>query len=541
MPINLFKSRKSTPKGNTIKKADLVDGCQARRNFYDVNNQHIADISTVSNWMKESTVVNSEDSSREGRAVLKGPKGPLQVELVNGDTAKSKTHSQEAIREESDSVSSTQSAVNGQTQKVPHREMLDLLIGQRDPSSQYFTQRYIRVPASTMPSTITDNNSLLAFPELDPQAMELYQIWFHTGEIPARYQRAYCPASTTDTRYSWQTYWPLINAHILGCALKTPEFSDQVIDLLQEKLSIAGSPDVDTIDHLFSASNISNPETLKNFIVDRCINAGIDGLAGIDMPSLPLTFVYLMLERSLCRLSSTSLNLSTSECEYHTHKSPETCYKQSMLPKDLRRKQGLELDRENSCKDAQEVVMNAKVNGIKTVDWEERRAEANRALWEQTGRRHFGFRRQDGLHFGLIAARDGERLPDVARTSLYTHKILDTAQTYSAVENGVVNEALPYKTPSLPSIPELPVGAVHVKSSAESLSEYKATAPVPENDDRPIILGGCNSLALSSTSTRSKLDADLREHLEMDLELERKLECPGAFPVSRNGSERSSL
>jgi hypothetical protein len=346
MRINIFKSKKAMSKGNTSKKADPVDGCQARRDFYDENDQNIVDISTMSDWIKKSAVVSSDDADHEGRAVLKEPKEPTQVKIVNGDAAGSETHSQEATTEDSGSANSTGAHENNQAHQKPRREMLDLMIGQRDPSSQYFTQRYIRVPASTMPSSSTppttlsessDNSSLQVYPDLDAHAMELYQIWFHTGEIPTRIQRPCCSSPEVDPKYLWQAHWPLINAHILGSALNAHEFSDQVMDLLQEKLSAAGRPGLDTISHLFSANNSSNSETLKCFVVDQCINAGTECLAGIDLPSLPPAFVHLMLERALHRLCSATSFHRTPECEYHTHThtkhrkhaTSKTCHKKS--------------------------------------------------------------------------------------------------------------------------------------------------------------------------------------------------------------------
>jgi hypothetical protein len=544
MRINIFKSKKATSKGNTIKKADPVDGRQARRDFYDQNDQNIVDISTVSDWVKESVVVSSDDADHEGRAVLKEPKEPTQVKIVNGDAAGSETHSQEAIAEDSGSTNSTGADENDQAHQKPQREMLDLVIGQRDPSSRYFSQRYIRVPASTMsslsippttPSESSDNNSLQVFPDLDPHAMELYRIWFHTGEIPTRIQRACCSSPEIEPQYLWQAHWPLINAHILGSALNAHEFSDQVMDLLQEKLSTAGRPDLDTISHLFSANNSSI--SLKCFVVDQCINAGTECLAGIDVPSLPPAFVHLMLERALHRLCSATSFYRTPECEYHTHKTPETCYKQNMSSKELRKTLRLQLDREKSLKDAEDVVTNAKVNGIKTVDWEERRAEANKALWEQTGRRHCSFRRLDGRQSGTTAASDGDGLPDVGQTGSNVTSLLGTMQTNGAVD-GITIRTSNRSPPSPPLFLEPPTD---VADSAESVPEYKTTAATLENGIRPTILANGTSSLSSACSIKPKPEPDLQEHLRMFLELERKLECPGAFPVSRRGSERSPL
>jgi hypothetical protein len=205
--------------------------------------------------------------------------------------------------------------------------------------------------------------------------------------------------------------------------------------------------------------------------------------------------------------------------------------------KELRKTQRLQLDREKSLKDAEDVVINAKVNGIKTVDWEERRAEVSRALWEQTGRRHCSFRRLDGRQSGTTATSDGDGLPDVGQTSLIADGLLGTMQTNGAFD-GITIRMSNRSPPSPPLFLEPPTD---VADNVESLPEYKPTAATLENGIRPTILANGTSPISSSCSTKSKPEPNLQEHLKMFLELERKLECPGAFPGSRRGSEKGLL
>lgn len=57
---------------------------------------------------------------------------------------------------------------------------------------------------------------------------------------------------------------------------------------------------------------------------------------------------------------------------------------------------------------------------------------------------------------------------------------------------------------------------------------------------KPVIIDGNSSPVPNAHSTKSISDVELRQNLEMALEFERQNRCPGAFPVSRNGSTRSA-
>jgi hypothetical protein len=73
------------------------------------------------------------------------------------------------------------------------------------------------------------------------------------------------------------------------------------------------------------------------------------------------------------------------------------------------------------AKDSEVVVKHAETKGVRTLDWQERRAEANRALMEQREWRRVGFRRLDErlptetetMHSaGLTALKDNRKEPE---------------------------------------------------------------------------------------------------------------------------------
>jgi hypothetical protein len=224
MRTNLFRSRKSpTSKGKTIKKSEPGDGHRSRRDLQnedDPRNSEIVDISTVSNWVKESVIEMADDAGRRARAVLKDSKRPCRPTLVNGIGARSDVATEDTVSENSE---------------LPRRQMVDLLVGHQHKSSPYFCVPEFTVPNSSTRVSANSSSSLVLLPELDPHAFELYQIWLHTGTVPFRCHGACCSSPTSDSRYIWQACWPLINARILGYAIPAPEFSDQVMDLLQGK------------------------------------------------------------------------------------------------------------------------------------------------------------------------------------------------------------------------------------------------------------------------------------------------------------------
>jgi hypothetical protein len=146
------------------------------------------------------------------------------------------------------------------------------------------------------------------------------------------------------------------------------DFADKVMDVLREHSSHKVCADVDTINHIFSKDDNQILDVIKRFVVDQCIDARVEGDTGLDLPSLPPVFAHLMIERALRRLSATTPASTEPGCEYHLHETPEQCYKKNIRPSEVWRQEWLKLNRETVRKEAEEVVKNAKMNDIKTVD-----------------------------------------------------------------------------------------------------------------------------------------------------------------------------
>jgi hypothetical protein len=554
MRTNLFRSKKSlTWKGKTIKKPEPVDGRRSRRalqNECDTRDSEIVDISTVSDWVKESAIEKADDAGRRARAVLKDSKRPCRATLVNGIGARSDVATEDTVSEGSE---------------LPRRQMVDLLVGHQHKSSPYFTQKYFCVPEFTVPNSSTrvsanSSSSLELLPELDPHAVELYQIWLHTGAVPFRCQGACCSSPTSDSGYIWQACWPLINTHILGCAIDASEFSDQVMNLLQEKTRNAPQVDTNTINHVFSEneSKIGIPDVLRRFTVDRYIDAGIEsGFDDLDIPGLPPKFVHTMLDAVLRRLSPADPAGLPSSCEYHIHEVSRTCYKLSVQPTIMRREQKLEPARENSRKDSEEVLKNADTNGFQTVDWEQRRVEAMRALMEQRGCRRIGFHRlseprpiETGavISTGEAAVEKHHELPDTskegqAEASTSAGNVLGTALTNSPIDD-VLSKARSREPPPPPAFTELPRSESSNTNHSDKSPEYVTNTTTLNSDtatSMSMVSDGSTPRTSDPRSSLSAPDSDLRQDMELTLKLEKNLSCPGAFPVSRDGSLKSVI
>jgi hypothetical protein len=317
---------------------------------------------------------------------------PRHATLVNGTTPLQSLHGEQSA----DSLPSTAAPVKSKEDvKSPSRQVTNVVIGQQDPSSRYFTRKYVQIavskrPNASVPFETTKGELFCLLPELDPQAFELYQTWLHTGVIALRRQGFDYAVPRTEITPAWKDCWPLFNAHILGCTINDADSPDRVIDVLQEKLgNNAHQVDVDTINHLFSAEVEGIPQVLKDFVVCCCIEAGIESdFADLHIPSLRPTFFRLVLKSALQRLSREH---RPQECEFHIHETPEACYKKRISPNDIEWEKRLNSGRQNSCKDFEQVMENRRNNGIKAEDWEDRRAEAHGALRLRTGRRRFGF------------------------------------------------------------------------------------------------------------------------------------------------------
>lgn len=227
----------------------------------------------------------------------------------------------------------------------------------------------------------------------------------------------------------------------------------------------------------------------------------------------------------------------TPGCEYHTHKPAEACYKNMILPKESIKEERLASQCSRSRKDAEEVLAYAKANGVKIIDWEDQRAEANRKLLEQTGRRHIGFGRlmRSGPEVTQACNGAGESVRQGhephPRPLASTRDLFGTAQTSGAVDD-VLGE-LPSYSPST---------AAHVAllAAAACTTPAENILPADETDNELVSEPESGAQSANNLNSASIPDSDLRGHLEMTLGYERQLGCPGAFPLSRNGSKNEA-
>lgn len=387
MPFHIFKSKQSkASKSNTLKKAEhSKNHSPVQQDARPDDGDQIVDITNVGAWVEENAAKNG---SSRGDAVLKG-KSPHRATLVSElDATHTSVNSQEANREQCDKEETLENDTTDTADDEPQLPMSELILGRQDPSSSYFTQRHIIIPTAAIPSAdrakmSIEDISISTLPDLDPYAFEIYQIWLYSGTISSRCQLPFGSDTQKNHSQMWSICWPLLNAHILGCKIDAPNFADQVMDLLEKQLSGSSTRDIDIIKHLFTKGD-EMPRALKAFVADKYIDGRIGGLSDVDINTLPPAFLRLTLQRALIRLSDTAPTSSASSCKYHTHATPESCYKQNIPPHELRRQQRLHLDRQKSSNDAQEVMRNFQENDIKTVDWEERKAKALRATTLQT-------------------------------------------------------------------------------------------------------------------------------------------------------------
>ncbi|KAF2786572.1 hypothetical protein K505DRAFT_343693 [Melanomma pulvis-pyrius CBS 109.77] len=218
----------------------------------------------------------------------------------------------------------------------PQGPYLRLLIGSQDPSSRYKTQQVFQIrpylvknsqvlsqiPSHEIPPGSSSSSSspppATPLPNLDPQAFDLYLRYQPLG--PHSHLRA-----LPELKASWRECWPLINAHILGTAIQDAGFADLMLDVVAEKLHAKRCADHETIRHVFSARGIS-PE-LKALLVDRCLEADAEGIAGARFELLPRAFVDMALQTALGRLRGEDAR-EEGACRYHSHgERGEECYK----------------------------------------------------------------------------------------------------------------------------------------------------------------------------------------------------------------------
>lgn len=176
-----------------------------------------------------------------------------------------------------------------------------------------------------------------------------------------------------------------MNAHILGCIIEEPAFADRVMDALADNLPLGLAPDLKTVEHLFDDRRKGIPDVLKLFVADRFITAQQRSHTMLDDSIYTESFEKAALQSSLRHLAHSQHTVARRRCRYHIHRENEACYKTGLTAVNTLRAQRLAVARENAARDAEFVTANALQNGVKSVDWELRRASAKQGLRIDTG------------------------------------------------------------------------------------------------------------------------------------------------------------
>ncbi|KAF1938371.1 hypothetical protein EJ02DRAFT_410564 [Clathrospora elynae] len=417
-------------------------------------------------------------------------------------------------------VDSSKAALTPNSTNPP---LLNVVFGHQDPVSLYFTRRYIQIPdCGYLGNSTSNDGQLFGNESADPFAFRLYNIWKQTGKLPQRDGEINFAMLEPNPKHTWQACWPLMNAVIFGHMNRFFDFADTVMDMLQVKVAKGVCADADTISQLFGQEEGGDiPDSLKQFVADRCVDAGIEAFEEMDLSSEPTSFIRLVLETALRRLSTAGKPPHISCCEYHSHATRYNCYENKIARTEDRRMERHEHLREKSRKDFEQVALDYRQNGIKAVDWEERRAEVHQALHKQTGRSWM--------------------TPEVDKEATKSSTgILGTTQTNGSVDR-VKIEPPTLAPPPPPVSVELRGSTAEDIPQNEIMPAYNEVPVVLVNSATPTITtsNGSNSPHSSVRSTQLAPVPELRVALEMSSKSKNRATCPGAFPESRPGSMRS--
>jgi len=344
----------------------------------------------------------------------------------------------------------------------------------------------------------------------------------------------------------------LINAAIHGYVIDDVEFVDRVMDLLEEKIVKGVRPDIDTISHTFGVKRHNMPKALGRFLVDRWLDSAAQGFDNVDPSDLPQPFVCSALEIAMRRLSSDKRSPPLLNCQYHTHATPEQCYKQRIAPEEAKRQQRYKYRREKASREAEQVAADSIDCGIVVVDWEGRRLEQHRRLRDEsdaslpafddrigTSREVQEAEHSDGLDAqGDIDAKN--RL--IAKSS--SSPMFGTAQAAGPVDE--VKFALPTRgPPPMPPSPNARVGrddsAVEGNQAYERLvMDQKTQFSLFDGAMQAMkIEGNSGSIALGAPAMRGS-DANARTVSGESPRRRERRTCPGSFPESRSGSSNKA-
>jgi hypothetical protein len=399
--------------------------------------------------------------------------------------------------------------------------------------------------------------------DIDPEATELYRIWEHTGIIPTRYRDINFDRKDINPEHTWVACWPLINAAIHGFMIQDVEFVDRVMDLLEERIAKGTRPDVDTISHIFGENRHHMPKALQRFLVDRWIHNSSEGFESVDPLDLPEAFVHFALDRAMRRLSHGTQASLLSDCQYHSHSKSERCYKDWILPTVAERQQRYKYRREKASREAEQVARDSIEYGIAAVDWEQRRAEAHRALREQVddhsraanSRPRTPGQQLEGKRVQRHELSDDAQIPERETGSerqlgfrSAASSMFGTAQAEGPVDE--VKFAPPAREPPPPPPPSRPSERIEHYDGiierdpcfGEALGDQKV-AVSSYGGAIPGVMGE-ESLEPTLQDTPSlppALDACARTASQENSRQEKRTSCPGAFPESRSGSRKSMV
>ncbi|KAI4706415.1 hypothetical protein J4E89_008830 [Alternaria sp. Ai002NY15] len=456
----------------------------------------------------------------------------------------------EPVKEESSNIQQLQFAPPRPDTAVdaPRQSMISVLYGRQNPDSWYLTRRLARLSAVNV-DTEFDSTTPLRRRNIDADAAELHQLWRRTGVIPTRYRDVNFDPDGISPQHTWIACWPLINAAIHGYVVDDIEFVDRVMDLLEEKIVKGVRPDIDTISHIFGEKRHNMPKALGRFLVDRWLDSAAQRFGDVDPSDLPQPFLCSALETALRRLSSDKRSSPVLNCQYHTHATPEECYKQRIAPEDAKRQQRYKYRREKASREAEQVAADSIECGIMVVDWEGRRLEQHRRLRDERDASLPAFDDRIGTSREVQEAKHSDGLDlqgDIDARNRLNAKSSSSSMFGTAQPEGPVDEvkfAPPTREPP-PMPPSLNARVGREDSAVEGDQTYGALL---RNQQIQFSLfdgamqavkveGDTESIACGAPAMPRDSDANARTGSGESPRRRERRTCPGSFPESRSVS-----
>ncbi|CAG5152704.1 uncharacterized protein ALTATR162_LOCUS2877 [Alternaria atra] len=491
-------------------------------------------------------------------SILESGQLPSDLEAIDGvDTDMQGPVQSEPLKEDSLNIQKLQPALPlpNALAETPRPSKVSVLCGRQDPKSWYLTRRLVRMPDNHDDHLV----SLVKHRNIDPDAAELHRIWQHTGVVPTRYRDINFDPDGIDPQHTWIACWPLMNAVIHGFMLEDDKFVYRMMYLLDEKIVSGVRPDVDTISHVFGEKRQHTPMMLQHFLVDRWINNSTQGFGDVDPHSLPEFFVCAALDTAMRRLSQDTRSSLPSGCRYHTHSRPDGCYKNRTLPIEAGRQERYKYRREKASREAAQVATDMIEYGIRTVDWEERRAEAHRALHDQvddysptsSSRLEASEQSLEADNPKRLELLDHDHVSETENDLDYHLEVryspspmFGTAQAGGAVDE--VKFAPPAREPPPPPPPSSDSArhddsSVENEPSLEKLSSDHDVAMSLNGDATPLMESeeSFESNLLDAPAIPPEHETDARTASRESSREKERVTCPGSFPESWSGTLKS--